>query len=132
VLWSNNSNKWVFNRRLNCPRLSDCLSSVGKELHTRGPATAKHLSPWVVRVRRTALWQAYPEANWLARTGNSYSESIWTYKIRDFAKIVMPRPCHIKILSWFQVWATAVRKVTNTGSLRRCLNRSPRWRPLGR
>ena len=23
------SNKWVFNRRLNCPRLSDCLSSVG-------------------------------------------------------------------------------------------------------
>jgi len=37
-------NKWVFNRRLNCPILSDC-SSVGKEFHTLGPATAKHRSP---------------------------------------------------------------------------------------
>jgi len=43
-LWSYNPNKWVFNRRLNCPRLSDCLSSVGKEFHTRGPATAKRRS----------------------------------------------------------------------------------------
>ena len=32
-------NKWIFNRRLNWPRLSDCLSSVDKEFHTRGPAS---------------------------------------------------------------------------------------------
>jgi len=29
---------------LNWTRLSDCLSSVGKEFHTRGPAAAKHRS----------------------------------------------------------------------------------------
>jgi len=28
---SHNPNKWVVSRRLNCRRLSDCLSSVGKE-----------------------------------------------------------------------------------------------------
>ena len=37
---------------MNWPRLSDCLSSVGKEFHTRGPATAKHRSPqcslWII------------------------------------------------------------------------------------
>jgi len=34
VLWSHNPNKWVLNRRLNCPRLLDCLSSVGRVPHS--------------------------------------------------------------------------------------------------
>jgi len=32
----------VYNRRLNRPRLSNCLSSVGKKFHTRGPAGSNH------------------------------------------------------------------------------------------
>jgi len=42
VLGSHMPKKWVFKRRLNCPRESHCHSSAGKEVHTWGPAAAKH------------------------------------------------------------------------------------------
>ena len=50
---SQTPNRWVFNNRLNCPRLSHCRGWTGNMFHRRGPAAAKHRSPKLLLQRRT-------------------------------------------------------------------------------
>jgi len=45
ALRSQTLNRWVFNNRLNCPRLSHCRRWTDNVFHRRGPAAAKHRLP---------------------------------------------------------------------------------------
>jgi len=73
-------NKWVFNRRLNCPRLPDCLRSVGKQFHGR--------RRWSVYVgRRTSQSQT--------NEVDAYERQLaWMATICDHGKAI--RTCEIK------------------------------------
>jgi len=80
-------NKWVFNRRLNCPRLPDCLRSVGKEFHGR--------RRWSVYVgRRTSLSQT----NGVDADGRQAS-CLWSVNSPEWQQytITVKRFVHVKL-----------------------------------